>query len=107
MFVIVSAFVGFNIYGSIAMQAVAAIIAGVLSMIFAKKLKITNAGLALAYGVSWLVIGVILDFIVTVKFNPTVFSSWPYWLGYALILLAPLCTIKKGPTASTPPAATM
>jgi len=107
MFVIVSAFVGFKIYGLIAIQVVAAIITGALSMILAKKLKIDNVGLALAYGVSWLVVGVILDFIVTTKFNPTVFSSWPYWLSYALVLLAPLFTIKKGSGAATPPTPTI
>lgn len=107
MFVIASIFIGFKIYGSVVMNIITALIAGVLSFLFAGKIKPKSAGLALGYGITWLIVGYLLDLIITSRFNANILSSWSLWLGYVLILLAPLLTIKKGSTVSTPPAPTM
>ena len=103
MFVIVSIFIGFKIYGSVVMSIITALIAGVLSFLFAGKLKLKSAGSALCYGIVWLIIGYLLDLIITSRFNAQILSSWSLWLGYVLILLAPLLTIKKNPVVPTTP----
>ena len=103
MFVIVSIFIGFKIYGSVVMSIITALIAGVLSFLFAGKLNLKSVGLALGYGIVWLIIGYLLDLIITSRFNAQILSFWSLWLGYVLILLAPLLTIKKNPVVPTTP----
>jgi hypothetical protein len=95
MFVIVSVFIGFKAYDNSAAKVVTVIIAGVLSYLFARKAKPANAGKALSYGVVWAVAGLILDAIVTIRFNPAIFAAKSLWLGYLLVLLAPLLVVKK------------
>lgn len=95
MFVIVSIFVAFKIYGSVVMEVITAIIGGLISLILAVKIKPNKASLALGYGLIWVVVSVILDLLVTTKFNPTIFASWTLWLSYILVLLAPLLKVNK------------
>ena len=95
MFVIVSIFTGFKIYGSTWMHIITAIIAGAISYVFAGKIKPNKAKLALSYGLAWVLIGVILDALITMRSNPAIFSSRSLWLGYILVLLAPLLQVKK------------
>lgn len=103
MFVIVSAFIGFKIYEFVWMQIVTAIIGGIISFILAGRIKPSKVSLALGYGLTWVVVGLILDVIVTMRFSPAIFTAWSLWLGYALVLLAPLLQIKKSVTSSAPP----
>jgi hypothetical protein len=95
IFVIVCIFIGFKIYDSVWMELLVAVIGGFISFVLAGYAKPASAGQALGYGISWVVIGVILDFIVTMRFNPAIFSSWTLWVGYALGCLAPLLQITK------------
>lgn len=95
MFVIVSIFVALKIYDFVWMKVIAAIIAGVVSFILAGYVKPNKVAVALSYGLVWVVVGLILDYLVTTKFSPEIFSSWDLWLGYLLVLLAPLLKVKK------------
>lgn len=95
MFVIVSVFVGFKIYDFIITQVIAAVIAGVISFVLAGRVRPKSVGAALGYGFCWVLVGVILDAIVTMRFNPAIFSTRSLWLGYALVFLAPLLRVKK------------
>lgn len=101
MFVVISVFVAFKIYESQLLQIVGALIAGVISLIFAGILKPNKSLTALSYGLSWVIVGVILDYLVTKKFNAQIFSTWTLWLGYAFVLLAPLLKVKKSLTTFT------
>ena len=95
MFAIVSIFVGFKIYGSTGVHIITAIIAGIISYVFAGKVKPSKVKLALSYGFAWVVTGVVLDALITMRFNPAIFTSRSLWLGYVLVLLAPLLQVKK------------
>lgn len=95
MFVIISAFIGFKVPESVWLSVGFAIISGVISFVLAGYVKPKSYGMALSYGVSWLVVGVILDAIVTMRFNPAIFTAWTLWLGYGLAVLAPLLRVKK------------
>ena len=95
MFVIVSIFIAFKIYDNAAMKVVTALIGGLTSFILAGYVKPTSPNLALTYGISWVVVGVILDALVTMRFNPQIFLSKGLWLGYSLVLFAPLLKVKK------------
>ena len=95
MFVIVSIFIGFKIYNYFWIKLITAIIAGAISYFLAGQIKPNKAKTALSYGLAWVIIGIILDSIVTMRFNPAIFSSRALWLGYVLVLLAPLLQVKK------------
>jgi hypothetical protein len=105
MFVIVSIFIAFNVYGNAVAKVVAACLAGAISYFLAAKIKPADIKIALTYGVIWVIVGVILDAVISTRFNALIFSSKGLWLGYLLVLLAPLFTVKKGSGApiSTPP----
>jgi len=95
MFVIISIFIAFDIYKFVWMEVITPIIAGIVSLVLAGKIKPSKVAAALGYGLSWVVIGLILDAIVTLRFNPAVFTFWSLWLGYLLVLLAPVLRVKK------------
>ncbi|MFH1112146.1 MAG: hypothetical protein V1712_03730 [Patescibacteria group bacterium] len=97
MFVVISVFVGFDIYKYIWIQIVTALIAGIISYILTGKIKPSIFSLALSYGLVWVAIGLILDLVVTTRFNAAIFSSWTLWLGYILILVVPVLKVKKRP----------
>lgn len=103
MFVIVSILIAFKLYEFRLVRILIAVIAGLISLFLAGMLKPGKVGLALAYGFIWVVIGVILDAIVTMRFNPAIFSAKTLWLGYLLILLAPLLKVKKTSEMPKPP----
>ena len=95
MFAIVSVFIGFKIYDNAYMKVLTALIVGLISYILAGYVKPEKAVLALSYGLSWVVTGIILDLIITMRFNPLIFLSKGLWLGYLLVLSAPLLQVKK------------
>lgn len=104
MFMIISAFIGFKVQESMWLEIGFAVISGVISFILAGYVKPKSYGTAFGYGISWLVVGVILDAIVTMRFNPAIFTAWTLWLGYGLAVLAPLLRVKKASAMTPPPA---
>jgi len=102
MYVVVSIFIVFNIYNNAFMKLVSAIIAGIISFVLAGYVKPTKAGVALSYGLTWVIIGLILDAAITRQSNNQIFLSKGLWLGYLLVLLAPLLRIKKTAAANQP-----
>jgi len=90
----------FDVYKFLWVKIILAVIAGVISLVLAGLVKPNKATLALGYGLIWVVIVIILDVVVTVRFNAEIFTAWPIWLTYALILLAPLLKVKRTPELS-------
>ena len=95
MFVLVSALIGFKVYQYGWVTVVVAILGGVVSLILANYVKPGSAKMALGYGLVWVVVGVILDALITMRFNPQIFNAWTIWFSYGLVLLAPLTRVKK------------
>jgi len=100
MFVVVSIFIAFKIYGFVWTEAATAIIAGIISFILAGYAKPKTYGAAAGYAASWLIVGLILDFLVTTRFNPNFFISWSLWLGYGLAFIAPFLQVRKSQAGS-------
>lgn len=100
MFVVVSVFIAFNIFGNSIAKVIIAIIAGAISYSLAKKLKPADIKTALTNSAIWVIVGVILDALVSIRFNPLIFQSKGLWLGYFLVLLAPILVVKKKGGAS-------
>lgn len=95
MFVIVSVFIAYDLHDIFWMQIIEALIAGLISLMLAGRLQLSKAGEAFAYGLLWVVVGLVLDLFITMKFAPDFFTTWTVWLAYILVLLAPLLKIKK------------
>lgn len=94
MFAVVSAFM--NAYNEKTWVKVAIVIfGGIVALILAGRAEPSSATIALGYGIGWVIIGVILDTLVTMKYNQAIFQSKWLWAGYIVILLAPLLRIKK------------
>lgn len=95
MFVIVSAMVGFDLYDNVWGKGAAVVIVGVLSYLLARRLAPFDMQTGLFYGAVWVVVGLILDAVVTVRFNPGIFATRALWIGYLLVILAPLVVAKR------------
>ena len=94
MFVIVSVFIAFKLYPG-GTEVLIAVIAGVVSYILAGFAKPKDRAEALKFGISWVIVGVVLDALITLRFSPGIFQMWTLWLGYALVLLAPTLKVKQ------------
>lgn len=90
MFAATSALVGFKVnMASVWWGLGIAVIAGLTSFILAGYSKIESSNQALGYGAMWVVMGLALDLVISWQFNSSIFTSWEYWVGYALVLIAP------------------
>lgn len=103
MFAVVSFFVGFELYGNGWVQLATIIIAGGLAYSLAYYAEPRSALQALGYGALWTIIGLLLDTAITLQFAPEIFSSWNLWVGYLLILTAPMLQERTTHTAASLP----
>lgn len=97
MFAVASAFVAFKFSNSLMTWAII-IVEAVVALLLAGWAKPATAGKALGYGLTWVVVGLILDYLITKHFAPGVFSTWGYWVAYLLVLIMPTFKVKKGVT---------
>lgn len=103
MFAVVSVFTGFKIYNNFWMKIVTIIIGGAITYWLAGLVKPEVAARALAYGVVWVVVGLILDALITTRFNALIFRSRSLWVGYLVVLLAPWARVMFNRKPSLPP----
>ncbi|MCL5094051.1 MAG: hypothetical protein M1355_02890 [Patescibacteria group bacterium] len=89
MFVLISALVGFKLSDAAWVGYVTVVLSGVLAYVFAGMVDLKDLKSALTYGIGWVVVGLILDFVISARFAADIFSSWNLWAGYALVLLVP------------------
>lgn len=101
MFVIVSAFVAFRVYETTVSKIIIILISGILAYLAAGYAKPENYLSAISYGAAWVIVGLALDFLITTKFNPVIFSSRSLWAGYLLVLLAPLLKSSRQETPNS------
>lgn len=89
------AFVALKQGDNIIFELLSVVVGGVAAYWLAGYLKPATMGAAFGYGVIFVVVGVLLDLLITERFMPGALSMWPMWLGYLLVLLAPLLQVKK------------
>ncbi len=95
MFIFVWVLMATSLYTNFLEKLIVAIVAGILSWLAAGFLKPDKMSAAFIYGIVFVVVGVILDALITTRFNNQILLSKAVWLGYLLILLAPLLRVKK------------
>lgn len=89
MFVFGAILYGFNLFDSFLSKILFVSFAGILSYILTISTEPLSDGEAFGYGLSWILVGFVLDLIITVQFNTAIFSTWEYWFAYLFVLFAP------------------
>ncbi len=95
MFVIVSVLLAFKLYISDEPSIIVAILAGIVAYFLAGYAKPSNRLQGFKFGLTWVAVGLILDWLITTKFAPEIFQDWTLWFGYALVLAAPVLQAGK------------
>ena len=72
------------------MKIAGAMIAGFIALAMVVYVQPKNIAASLGYGISWIIIGLLLDLLITWRFNKRIFYEWSLWLGYGFVLLASL-----------------
>jgi len=86
---------GFGLKTGIMPQILTWIGAFVAVWFIAGTAKIKNSGDGFFTGLIFVIVGLILDWLITSKFNSAIFSSFSLWIGYAITLLLPMFRISK------------
>ena len=90
MFAVASLLVSLGVTINIGWSLALAVVMGITAYLFSMNAKAENAGSALGYGATFVVLGVILDLLISSYFVSGLFNMWTYYVGYALVLLAPI-----------------
>jgi len=90
MFVLVSVFIAFGLYGQAVVKSAVAMIAGFIALALVVYARPKNLMSSLGYGVTWVIVGLFLDLLITWRFNENIFYEWSVWVGYGFVLLASL-----------------
>lgn len=92
-FVTASLFVAFNKIDSIAAKIIVPLAVGTAVFFVSKNLNLNSTKSAFKYSAAWIIIGLLLDVVITVPFTGwEIFTKWNVWLGYFLILIVPVLT---------------
>ena len=101
MFVVVSILVAYGFVasggGSTLFSWLLAILSLVVTYVAAMYIAPKSSMEAIQYGLVFAVVGIILDFLISQRFAPGMFSSVPYWVTYVLMVFVPLLGVKKMP----------
>lgn len=84
----------FQSLGPLWAHAIVAAIGGLATVLLAAGSGPEGGSQAAEYGLSWAVVTVLLDLAVTQWFDAHIFTAWLYWLGIALVLIAPFVTYE-------------
>lgn len=101
MFAFVWLLMSLALYGGVISKIIVVIAAGVLSYLFAMNIELMKPFQAFNYGLTWVIVGVVLDLLISVQFKADLFSQWEYWLSYAFILFIPIIYSMTGETKSS------
>ena len=102
MFAVASVFAAYKVGDKLWAEIILMAVNAVMAFVFARLAKPTSIAGALLLGLAWVVIGIVLDLIISRRFAPDLFKMWPYWVSYALVLLVPMLAVKKAATSAMP-----
>jgi uncharacterized membrane protein YjjP (DUF1212 family) len=71
-----------------------AISSGVVAILLVYFLRVEKIKPAIVFSLTWLAVGLVLDYFVTTRFNSQIFASVYLWLGYGLMFISPLLYVK-------------
>jgi phosphatidylserine synthase len=95
MFTLVSMFIALGFYNQYdAIKFLVSISSGIIAVLFVSYLKIEKMKQALIFSLTWLVVGLLLDYFFSMKFNSQIFNSMYLWLGYGLMFVSPIVYVS-------------
>lgn len=94
MFALISAFLP-SYTASAWVRGGTVIAAGVLSLIAAGFSGLRGWGGAFCTALTFVAVGLILDYLITRQYNPNIFYSKTLWAGYVLVFIAPFFRRKE------------
>jgi len=95
-FIVVCVFIGFKVSSEIIVQGTTTLAVIITTFLFAKSLNLSSRKEMLKYGICWVLIGLLLDVIVTARFTGwEFFYSWNIWVSYSLILIVPQFAVRS------------
>jgi len=97
-FLVMAGLIAYQLGNSIIAAVITWIAVAVAAYLCGRNLALNSKAQMLKYSVSWVIIGLILDALFTVPFTGwTIFQSWEVWIGYVLVIAAPLLAVKNQP----------
>lgn len=75
-------------------HGIVAVAGGLATVLLAAGSRSEGGSQAAEYGLSWAVVTVLLDLAATQWLDVHIFTAWQYWLGIALVLVAPFVTYE-------------
>lgn len=96
VYLVASAFVAYKAMDQLWARIVVELALIVAAYLAARNLSLGSVKEIAKYSVSWAVIAVVLDLLLTVPFAGwEIFSQWDIYLGYLLIIVVPFFAAKK------------
>ncbi len=94
-FIVACFFIGFKINSEIIVPIVTTLAVIVTAYLLARSMNISSRKEMLKYSFCWVILGLILDAIVTARFTGwQFFTSWQILLSYVLLFFVPLLAVK-------------
>lgn len=102
-YIAATALMVYGMFDNVIAKAVLVLIVAGAAYLAGRGLNLGSALSILKYSAAWLIMAIILDTILTVPFAGWgLFTQWNIWLGYAVILLAPLAGFSRGNASHSP-----
>jgi hypothetical protein len=104
LFIVAMILVVFGVTLSVGWMFLLAILAAIIAYSLSVNVDPRSTGTAFGYGLTWAAVGIILDSLISSQFaaGQGIFGLWSYWVGYALVLLAPwmYMAVRRSPKPS-------
>jgi len=94
LFGVICVFVAYKSTGSLMTYSIL-VVTIVVVYVMAGFVKPDSLKKAASYGFAWVIVGLVLDYLISRKYSPEMYSMWSYWVGYLLVLIVPVLRIKK------------
>jgi len=100
IFVLVSIFIGFKFTNRYVVNGAVYVLIIAAGFILGRKITVKGWGEAAVVGLLWVLGGLVLDLIITVRFTGyEIFKEWMMWLGYAILFVVAILGTKKETTS--------
>lgn len=100
MFIVISILVGYGLVtsndsGWSLWSIVTLAVTVLVTYLAARNVAPVSYSQAISYGLVFAVVGIILDYFISTRFAPNIFSSLSYWVSYLILALVPLSVVNK------------
>ena len=95
MFIVISILVGYKMPQDRLFTFIVAFVSMIAVYFCTKSISPKSYIEAIIYGLIFVIVGLILDYFISIRFAPYIFSSISYWLSYLLIVVVSMLPVAK------------